>query len=318
MKSLKLLLSSLPLLATFLFLASCDLNGQDKKPVVTPFYISLASAEEVQEYLRWSPRRLPLIGAHRGGPMPGYPENCIATFENCLSYAPCLIECDVAKTSDGVLVMFHDDRLERLTTGKGKLEDITWEQLQMLNLKDCEQKVTPYKVPTFADTLAWAKDKAILQIDIKKGLEQQEIVQMIRKYDAERYSLVITYSNEMAKRYHELNPRLMICASAKGVEGTRLLLDSGIPAKNLIAFAGVYEPPKEVYQMLHDKGVRAILGTMGNLDRKASEKGVQVYIDLYNNGADVMATDNVPLVAQAIREMARQKAEAESNKKGEK
>jgi glycerophosphoryl diester phosphodiesterase len=307
--------SLLSILLALWVLAACDLNGQETRPVITPHYVSFTSAGELQEYLSWSPRRIPFIGAHRGAPMPGYPENCLATFENALTYAPCLIECDISKTKDGVLVMFHDDRLERTSTGKGKVSDTTWSQLQMLWLKDGDKKSTPYKVPTLADTLGWARGKAVLQLDVKKGIEPEEIAQMIRHYNAESYALVITYSLEMAKRYHKLNPQLMISTSAEGLEACKRLLASGIPAKNLIAFVGVYEPPQEVYTMLHEKNIRAILGTMGNLDRKADKDGLGVYTELYKNGADVLATDNTPQVAKAIREIARQKEEAAGQKK---
>ena len=59
-----------------------------------------------------------------------------------------------------------------------------------------------------------------------------------------------------------------------------------------VAFAGVYEPPGEVYALLHEKAICAILGTMGNLDSKAKRNGTQVYIELLRNGADILATND--------------------------
>ncbi len=50
--------------------------------------ISFNKPAELHEYLRWRPDRPPLLGAHRGGPSPGFPENCIATFERSLLFAP--------------------------------------------------------------------------------------------------------------------------------------------------------------------------------------------------------------------------------------
>ena len=94
----------------------------------------------------------------------------------------------------------------------------------------------------------------------------------------------------------------MISASAKGVEGVRRLLESGVDPKCLVAFVGVYEPSKDVYDLLHKNGIRAILGTMGNLDKKAEKRGFKVYKKLLKNGADILATDNVVLVTRAIEE----------------
>jgi len=262
-------------------------------------YVSFATSEELQTYLRWTPEQQPLIAAHRGGPMPGFPENCIATFENALSYAPCLIECDVRISKDSILVMMHDRTLDRTTTGKGMVGEYTLKELKEFKLRDNSGKVTPFGIPTLAEILEWARNKAIVELDIKRSVTPEEVVEIIQKKHAESYTIVITYDTQQAVHYHKLNPKLMISASAKGIKGTRILLNSGINSKNLLAFVGVYEPPEDVYRLLHDHGIRAILGTMGNLDRKASKHGFQIYNQLYKNGADILATDNVLLAAKA-------------------
>ena len=263
-------------------------------------YVSFETSEELQEYLRWTPRRQPIVAAHRGGPMNGFPENCIETFENALVYAPCLIECDVARTKDSVLVMMHDKTLNRTTTGEGEVGGYTLEELKKLKLRDNQGNVTPYQIPTLAEVLDWARDKAIIELDIKRPVTPEEIAKIIREKQAENFTVVITYDTPATEYYHQLNPKLMISASAKGVEGVRRLLESGVDQKCLVAFVGVYEPSKDVYDLLHENGIRAILGTMGNLDKKAEKHGLRVYKQLLKNGADILATDNVPLAASAI------------------
>ena len=264
-------------------------------------YFSFAAPDELQTYLRWTPERPPLIAAHRGGPMPGYPENCIATFENALSYAPCLIECDVRKSKDSILVIMHDRTLDRTSTGKGKVIEYTLKELKKLKLKDNNGEVTPFRIPTLAEVLEWARNKAIVELDIKRFVTAEEIVAIIQEKHAESYTVVITYDIQQAVHYHKLDPSLMISASARGTKGTQILLNCGIESKNLLAFVGVYEPPEDVYRLLHDHGIRTILGTMGNLDRKAATRGFQIYDQLFKNGADILATDNVLLAAKAMR-----------------
>jgi glycerophosphoryl diester phosphodiesterase len=266
-------------------------------------YVSFETQEELQTYLRWTPEQPPLISAHRGGPMPAYPENCIATFENTLSYAPCLIECDVRKSKDSILVIMHDSTLDRTTTGKGEVIEYTLKELKKLKLRDNNGKVTPHRIPTLTEILEWARNKAIVELDIKRSVTPEEVVAIIQEKHAESYTIVITYDIQSAVYYHKLNSKLMISASAKGIKGTRILLNCGIESKNLLAFVGVYEPPEEVYRLLHDHGIRAILGTMGNLDRKATTHGFQIYNQLLNKGADILATDNVPLAAVALRNL---------------
>ncbi len=290
----------IPKALTFLFVILCFVsagNAQFQKK----HYVSFVTTEELQTYLRWTPERPPLIAAHRGGPMPGFPENCIATFKNALSYAPCLIECDVRKSKDSILVMMHDRTLDRTTTGKGNVSEYTLNELKKLKLRDNAGEVTAYRIPTLAEILEWARDKAIVELDIKRSVTPEEVVAIIQEKHAESYTIVITYDIQQALHYHKLNPKLTISASAKGIKGTRNLLNSGIDSKNLLAFVGVYEPPEDVYRLLHDHGIRAILGTMGNLDRKASRHGFQIYNQLFKDGADILATDNVLLAAKAVR-----------------
>ncbi|RKY53836.1 MAG: glycerophosphodiester phosphodiesterase [Candidatus Neomarinimicrobiota bacterium] len=263
-------------------------------------YLVFESPAQLQEYFRWSPDKAPIISAHRGGPMEGYPENCIETFEHALLYAPCLIECDVARSKDSVLVLMHDRTLDRTTTGSGLVSDYTLEELKKLYLKDNQGNITPYRIPTLAEVLDWARGRAIVELDIKGSIAPEEIVAIIREKRALSYTVVITYNIEVAKKYHALEPQLMISASARGIEGAQRLLESGINPSCIIAFVGVYEPEKKVYELLHKNRIMAILGTMGNLDRKAEKHGISVYKKLINNGADILATNNVPLAASIL------------------
>lgn len=299
-----------PFLPLLFLLAGLILISCQSQPPREKHYQSFASAEALQDYLSWSPEKPPLISAHRGGPMPGrggsgFPENCLETFENALSYAPCLIECDVRKSADGQLFLMHDETLNRTTTGSGPVAAATAAELQRLFLTDAQGRVTPYRIPTLAEALEWARGKAILTLDVKPEVSPGDIVAMIAQHRAESYVTVITYNLETAHLYQRLNPNLVISAPAQGLVGVQRLLASGIPAKNLMGFVGVYEPPPQIYDLLHQQGIRAILGTIGNLDRKAEKQGAGVYVELLKNGADVLATDNVALAGKAIEKYMR-------------
>ena len=232
--------------------------------------------------------------------MGSYPENALETFEHVLTFGPCLIECDVRMTKDGHLVMMHDAALDRTTTGKGKVSDYTLEQIKGLFLKDMNNGVTKYRVPTFGETLQWACGRAILTIDVKQDVGYRQVISQIRSNKAEGHSIVIVYNIEGLSEVHRLAPDLMISAYATGMKSVEKMFATGIPAKNLTVFVGVYEPGINVYKALHQKNIRTILGTMHNLDQKAAVRGVSVYQKLYRNGADILSTDNVPLVSRAI------------------
>jgi glycerophosphoryl diester phosphodiesterase len=277
--------------------------GNNCGETVKSNYRSFVGAKELHAYLKWYPGKEPLISAHRGGPEAGFPENAVETFENALQYGPCLIECDVRISKDGHLVMMHDETLDRTTNGSGAVSDHTLAELKELFLKDNNKKNTTYHIPTFGEVLKWAVGRAILTVDVKRDVTFEQVISEIREHQAEGHTVVIVYNHDDLLKVHQLAPDLMISASALGLTGVKTLLSTGVPPKNICAFVGVYEPPREVYEILHQKGISSILVTSHNLDNKAAARGIRVYQELFRNGADILSTDNVPLVSRAIKEL---------------
>jgi glycerophosphoryl diester phosphodiesterase len=100
--------------------------------------------------------------AHRGLWTPdGAPENSLAAFQ-----AACAggygIELDVQLTADGEAVVFHDERLERMTGQDGRLRDHTAAELGAMTLKGTDETI-----PTLADTLTMIGHRAMVFIELK-------------------------------------------------------------------------------------------------------------------------------------------------------
>ena len=265
-------------------------------------YIKFNTPAELYQFLKWSPEnRFPLISAHRGGPMPGFPENCIETFDNATTYNPVIIEFDIAYSKDSAMVIMHDDKLDRTSTGKGPIGNYTYEELKAFNLKDDEGKETKFKIPTLDSVLSWSKGKVLLTIDLKKGVSYAKVIEKVRQYKVERNSIIITYTANQAREVHQLAPELMISASVQKKAELKRLNSLGIPNNRIVAFVGVSAPDKELYQYLHNKGITTILGTMGNIDKSAMASPVKnVYYHLVNNGADILSGDNLPQASEEL------------------
>ncbi len=252
--------------------------------------------DDLYRFLTYSENRVPLVSAHRGGPDTDYPENAIETFQRVASKMPAIIECDIALTKDSVLVLMHDETLDRTTTGKGKVNRYTLAELKELHLKDPAGTVTNYRIPTLEETLKWGVGNVIFTLDVKRNVPYQLVIDAIRKTKSEAYVVIITYSANQAAVVHNLAPDLMISASIKTIEDLIRLNDLDIPDTRLVAFIGTSQADKKLTDLLHQHGILCILGTIGNLDRQAKQRGEQVYAEYIENGADILSTDR-PLQA---------------------
>ena len=268
----------------------------------TTHTLTLTSTEKTQKFFTWTADRKPMVSAHRGGPYAGFPENAIETFDNILSYTPAIIELDVELTKDSILILMHDNTLDRTTNGSGKVSDHTWDDIRQLYLKDSEGNLTNYRVPSLIEALVWSKDKTILTVDVKKRVPFERVVKEIEATGTVPNAAVITYNFEDAKKVHELNRDLMLSVTIRNKEEIQRLEATGIPWNNVIAFTGLSERSPEFNDELHQKGVFTILGVLGNLDQKAAARGDHLYIEFVKNGADILATDRPIEVGKVLNE----------------
>lgn len=265
------------------------------------YFISFETASEFQAFFNRKSTPYPLLSAHRGGPMPGFPENAIETFENATTYQPLIIEFDVALSKDSVLVIMHDDKLDRTTNGTGPVGEQTFASLQQLKLKDNEGNLTHFKIPTLEQVLTWGKNRVIFTIDIKRGVPYEKVIAAVRKTQSETNAIMITYSANQTAKIHNLAPDLMISASVRSAADVERLNSMGVPNDKIIAFVGTAAPDQNLYNYLHKNGISAILGTMGNLDRSAKANlNKAIYSKLVAGGADILSTDNVALAGEQL------------------
>lgn len=279
------------LIFTTALLASCFRTGTSSDVLAGSKTLNLKTAEELYQFLTYDENRYPLISLHRGGPTTGYPENAVETFAFNASYRPVIVECDVRLTQDSALILMHDSNLNRTTNGTGPVDSKTKKELKALRLKDPNGKLTPYRIPSLEEALAWGKGRVIFTLDIKQGVPYDLVIRAIRSQKAESNAIIITYSANQAAVVHNLAPDLMLSAPIKNEADLVRLNDRDIPDNRIIAFLGTREADKSLIELLHEHGIMCILGTLGNLDKQAKQKGDQLYARFIENGADILSTD---------------------------
>ncbi|MBV7441239.1 glycerophosphodiester phosphodiesterase family protein [Weeksellaceae bacterium TAE3-ERU29] len=244
-----------------------------------------------------------LISAHRGGSgLKNYPENCLETLKYLDGKGINLFEVDITQTSDNKLVLFHDDHLERLTTGNGSAKGKTAEDLRELNLVDDFGNETPYKIPYLEDVLKWGKrNNTYFMIDFKRGVPFEDVIDLIRKEKMENNVALISYTVPQAEKLHKLAPEMMISVSARNHEELNKILDTNIPHNKMLAFTGTRLSPQSLFDELKKLKIPINLGTLGNLDKKAEAGGDKLYKVWREQGVDIFSTDRPLEVYQQLK-----------------
>lgn len=259
--------------------------------------VNVQTSQELQDLLRYTKDRIPLVSAHRGGPRKGFPENCIATFENTLKHAFTMMEIDPHYTKDSAIVLMHDKTLERTSNGSGNVSDYTLAELKKLRLKDTEGNLTEYHMPTLDETLEWAKGKTILVLD-QKDVPIEKRVKKIEEHHAEANAMVIVYSFEDAKKCYALNKNIMMEVMLPDIEKCKEFDQTGVPWKNVIAFITHTKPNDlKVFNYIHNKGTLIMWGSSRTID-KDFMKGemnenelIKGYQQMISQGGDIIEAD---------------------------
>lgn len=121
-------------------------------------------AMQIREKLLKCDESSVLVTAHRGD-WRNFPENSLEAIDNAIQMGVDIVELDVQRTKDGVLILMHDNTLNRTTTGKGKIEEATMAEISQLKLKNGCAIRTIHKVPTLEEALLHAKGKIMINLD---------------------------------------------------------------------------------------------------------------------------------------------------------
>ncbi len=164
-------------------------------------------------------RRQFVVYAHRGA-SEYCPENTMMSFYMGMQMGANGIETDVQKTKDGVLVLFHDRTLERLTEGHGEIGEHTYEALRSLLVKKGELHD---KIPTLEDFLAHFSYRDItFAIELKTDGIEQEVADLITQYGIEERAVVTAFEIDRIRKLKEYAPHLRVGYLSKHTDDTVL------------------------------------------------------------------------------------------------
>lgn len=239
----------------------------------------------------------PVAIAHRGS-AGAHPENTMAAFQDAVDQGYGYIETDVHATRDGVLVAFHDDRLDRVTDRKGRIADLDWAQVSQARVHGQEP------IPLFDELLsAWPNLR--VNIDPKDDRALAPLITALRRPGVlERVCAGSFSGRRLAALRAALGPAL--CTSMGPGDVVRLRLASlglgpGLEQRTFAARAaqvpvrryGLPIVDRRFVQAAHDRGLRVHVWTIN--DRGAMTR-------LLDLGVDGIMSDETALLRDVFRE----------------
>ncbi|WP_417849831.1 glycerophosphodiester phosphodiesterase [Thalassoglobus sp.] len=149
------------------------------------------------------------IIAHRGAS--GYePENTLRAVQRAWEMGADATEIDVYLTKDDQIVVLHDSKLDRTTSGVGPVKDFTLAELQELKIRWKDELLEDETIPSLEQVLAIIPEGKRIFIEIKTG---PEIVPALKRIlDActlkDEQLVVITFNESTLKESKKVLPDL--------------------------------------------------------------------------------------------------------------
>jgi glycerophosphoryl diester phosphodiesterase len=238
-----------------------------------------------------------LAMAHRGGAFhPGVEglENTLSAFRTSADLGYHYLETDVQVTSDGVLLAFHDDVLDRVSDGRGAIAELTYDEVRRALVGGRE------RVPTLAELFDAFPD-ARFNIDVKSEASVDALVALVAERGAWDRVLVGSFSPRRTRRFRRLTGgRVATCAHPLEVVAFRLL-----PSARLARW--LTRGRVVALQVPHRRGL--LLVTPG-LVRRAHAAGAHVHVwtiddetemrELLDRGVDGIITDRTDILRSVL------------------
>ena len=235
-----------------------------------------------------SPR--PLVFAHRGGAALAS-ENTLAAFEHAAALGADGIELDVRASSDGHVVVHHDETLERTTALRGPLLARTADELARAN------------VPALAQVLRTCRDmRVIIEIKVNEPVFGRMVVEELRRADAVDRACIGGFRRAVLQAVRAEEPAL---ATSAALEEVRLAL-----YRSWLRWP-VMHTPYGGYQIPERHGATRVVSRRFVADAHRAGLGVQVWTvndeadarRLLGWGVDALITDRPDVMLPLVRSL---------------
>ena len=235
--------------------------------------------------LRDLPR--PLVIAHQGGEEL-WPSNTMYAYERAVALGVDMLEMDMHVTADGVLVLMHDEAVDRTTDGSGAIEDMTLAELKAL---DAGYDWTPDGGQTYpyrgqgitaatVEELFQAFPDMPMTIEIKLVQDlpvAEPFCQLIRQYNMQDKVLVASFHQDALDEFRAACPEVSTSATQNEV------IDFFV--RHFAHLGATYSPQAQAVQAPEYRSGIHVLTP--RFVRDAHQRGMDVHVWTVNEPADM-------------------------------
>lgn len=243
---------------------------------------------------------VPLAFAHRGfSPQGTAVENSLRSFKAAIDQGFDYLETDLRTSADGVLLVFHDESLDRATDGSGKISAHSAAQLSHLKIGGSEP------IPRFED-MVLAFPEARINFDVKDGASVEPLIEVIERHGLHDRICVASFAD---RRRRAVLRRLSRRTTSSG----------GMASIAAFVLLAAWLPRKLLDRLLHDVDCLQLPVSFGPFRlvttksvQRAHRLGLKMHVwtindkaqmhALFDLGVDGVMTDRADLLAEVMRE----------------
>ena len=213
------------------------------------------------------------------------PENTLRSFKSAIKAGVDAIEFDLRQTKDKKIIIFHDEIVDKKTDGKGKVKDLTSDQIKKLNVvKDSKKD----KILEFEEALKFFKNRKIeIFVELKEIGFEKKVLDLLGKYNLKNKSIIISFLKQALKNLKKYDKKIRT-GIIYIIPKNRIELANKIKINFLISNAAfLYKP---FIKKAHQNNLKILVWT---LNKKQTIKKFASY------NVDYIATDN-PKIAKSV------------------
>ncbi|MBE6730813.1 MAG: hypothetical protein E7564_03885 [Ruminococcaceae bacterium] len=242
--------------------------------------------------------KYPRICAHRGFSTIA-PENTLPAYGAAVAMGAEEIEFDLWPTLDKEIVSCHDDTLERVSTGEGKIYNHTLSELLNYDFGvKFSEKFKGLKITLFEDILKRLGNKTIMNIHVKPYGEgiyptdiMEKIVSLIRKYDCEKHVYFMLGRDADITKFKNYAPDIPVCVGHDFDRNWEIVERAINLGAEKVQFFKPYIS-REMIEKAHKHGI--ICNVFWSDDPEEAK-------EFLNMGVDTVLTNDYNLVSQILK-----------------